>query len=146
MDETYKPDAFMGFFKLIYALIIFLIILGASYYFSRFIGRKATRKNKLMKHIEALSFGNDKSVHIVKICDEFYLISCSQKDICLLDKLSKDTFKDDIYDIESKLEDVNFQDYLDNTYDNENLEGNKYSIKHNIEKLKKIVKGNRTNE
>ena len=146
MDGLYKPDAYMGFFKLVYALIVFLMILGVSYYFSRFIGRKVTGKNKLMKHIESLSFGNDKSIHIVKICDEFYLISCSQKGVYLLDKLTKDGLKDAINDICSKLEDVNFQDYLDNTCDNENLEGNKYGIKHNIEKLKKIVKGNKTNE
>ena len=146
MDDLYKSNAFMSFFKLIYIFIIFLVVLGISYYFSRFIGKNVTGKNKLMKHIETISFGNDKNLHIVQICNEFYLISSSQKGVSLLDKLPGEVINNISYDINCKADDESFENYLDNAYDNINPDYNKYNIKQSIEKLKKVVKGNKTNE
>lgn len=145
MENFNESSSYVSFFKMVYVLIVFIIILGISYYFSRFIAKRIGGKNKYMKHIETISFGNDKNIHIVQICDAFYLISSSQKGICLLEKLPDNILKDESCDINCKQESASFESYLEHTYDNEGF-NKRYNIKQNIEKLKKIVKGNRTDE
>jgi len=143
MDGLYESNGFMSFLKMIYILIVFFIVLGISYYFSRFIGRRASGKNRFMKLIETLSLGNDKHLHIIKVCNEYYLISSSQKGICLVDKLADESFKEQITNDDSY---GDFDSYLDNAYDNTNIFSGRNSIKHNIKKLNKIIKGNKGNE
>lgn len=96
-----------------------------------------------MKLIETLSLGNDKHLHIIKVCNEYYLISSSQKGICLVDKLADESFKEQITNDDSY---GDFDSYLDNAYDNTNIFSGRNSIKHNIKKLNKIIKGNKGNE
>lgn len=145
MNSLKETSSLMSFFKIIYVIIVFLIVLGISYYFSKFIGKRVTCKNKLMRHIETISFGNDKSLHIVQVSDKFYLISCSQKGICLLEKLPDNILKNEHYNINSEQEPESFEGYIENVYDNADL-NNRLSIKQNIEKFKKIVRGNKTDE
>ena len=122
------------------------MILGLSYYFTKFIGKKVTGKNRLMRHIETISFGSDKNLHIVQICDEFYLISSSQRGICLLEKLSSDIFKDSSFDMNRNSEPIDFDSCLDDNYENIDVYKNGYSIKQSLEKLKNIAKRNKTDE
>ncbi|HCJ58197.1 hypothetical protein SDC9_151177 [bioreactor metagenome] len=144
MNAYNETSVFMGFFKLIFILIIFLMILGLSYYFTKFIGKKFTGKNRLMKHIETLPFGNDKNLHIVQICGEFYLISSSQRGVCLLEKLSSDLLSS--FDMDRNSESIDFDNCLDDSYENIDVYKNRYSIKQNLEKLKNIAKRNKTDE
>ncbi|SHJ05913.1 flagellar biosynthetic protein FliO [Lutispora thermophila] len=143
MNGLYESNGFMSLLKLIYIIIIFLIVLAFSYYFSKFIGRRVTGKNKHMKLIETLSFGNDRRLHIIKVCDEFYLISDSLKGIYLIDKLTDEKMKDQLMNSDGFND---FDSYLINTYSNMDLHHSTNGIKHNIEKLKKIIKGIKKNE
>ncbi len=88
-----NTNLFMSLLKLIYLVIIFLLILAVSHYFSKFIARRNLGKNKIIKHIETLSLGYDKNIYIIKVGEEYFLISSTQKNICLLDKLSGDELK-----------------------------------------------------
>jgi len=143
MDGMYESNGFMSLLKIIYILIVFIIVLGISYYFSRFIGKRVSGKNKFMKIIETLTLGNDRHLHIIKVCNEYYLISSSQKGICLVDKIEEEAFKeqianDNIYG--------DFESYLDNAYDDGSIFSSQNSIKKHIEKLNKLIKGNKGNE
>lgn len=143
MGGLYESNGFMSLLKVIYIIVIFFIVLVISYYFSKFIGKRAIGKNKHMKLIETLSFGNDRHLHIVKVCDEFYLISDSQKGMCLVDKLTDEKLKDQLVNNDGFSD---FDSYLNNTYDNIEIYHSRDGIKYGIEKLKKIIKGNKKNE
>lgn len=120
------------------------MILGLSYYFTKFVGKKFTGKNRLMKHIETLSFGNDKNLHIVQICGEFYLISSSQRGICLLEKLSSDLLSSS--EMNQNSESIGFDSCLDDSYEDIDVYKNGHSIKQSLERLKNIAKRNKTDE
>lgn len=142
-----EPNFFMSILKLIYLIIIFLIILGASYYLSKFIAKKNSVKNKHMKIVETLSLGYDKNIHIIKIGETFFLVSSTQKEINLLDRLSKEEmdkemmFKKEILDENKK----QFDDYYDEL-NYKDLRGYEVNIRKNIKKLKNFIKGSRADD
>lgn len=142
-----ESNFFMSILKLIYLIIIFLIILGASYYLSKYIAKKNSRKNRLMKLVETLSLGYDKNIHIIKIGEVFFLVSSTQKGINLLDKLSKEEIdKQMLFNRETLDEDgQQFRDYIDEfTY--KDIRGYESNIRKNINKLKNFIKGSRAND
>jgi len=143
MDGLYESNGFVSLLKVVYILIVFFIVLGISYYFSRFIGKRASGKNKFMKLIETLTLGNDRHLHIVKVSNKYYLISSSQKGICLVDKLEDEAFIEQINNVDIY---GDFDSYLDSAYDNTNIFSDQNSIKNHIKKLNKLIKGNKRNE
>ncbi|NLM43534.1 MAG: FliO/MopB family protein [Clostridiales bacterium] len=143
MNGFYETSGFMNVLKVIYIIIVFAIVLGISYYFSKFIGKRMTKQNKHMRIIETLTLGNDRHLHIVSIYSQFYLISSSQKGICLIDKITDNNLIEQLtYEIDGL---SSLDSYLNNVDDD--LESYHYnnSFKNNIKKLKNLIKGNRKN-
>lgn len=143
-----EPNFFMGILKLIYLIIIFLIILGASYYLSKFIAKKNSVKNKHMKIVETLSLGYDKNIHIIKIGETFFLVSSTQKGINLLDRLSKEEMDKEMM-FKKEILDENKKQFDDGYYDELNykdLRGYEANIRKNINKLKNFIKGSRSDD
>jgi len=143
MNGFYETNGFMNFLKVIYIVIVFAMVLGISYYFSKFIGKKIAKQNKHMKIVDTLTLGNDRYLHIVSIYNKFYLISNSQKGLFLIDKLTDEEL---IEQLTYEIDDINSLDNDLNIFNN-NLESYQYknNIKNNINKLKNLIKGNRRN-
>lgn len=142
-----EHSAFIDFLKLIYYILIFLIILGASYYLTRYIAKKSSNKNRLIRLIETFSLGHDKNIHIISLGEKFFLISSTQKEINLIDKFSKEEFENLMsFQKEIKEEEKQgFNSFIDYS-DYEKANDYKSGIKKIIQKLKYFVRGSRTDD
>lgn len=141
-------NAAMGFGSTIYGILYFLfmsaVILGAAYFATKYLARRGLNRsgNKNLKIIESVSLGIDRSLLLVKVGEQYLLLGSTQKNITMLseidsEKLSTTTFKD----VYSKIESVNTENYMD-TMHNEAQGVN--TIKHSLNRLKSIVRGNKT--
>ncbi|MCK9216519.1 MAG: flagellar biosynthetic protein FliO [Firmicutes bacterium] len=143
LDKDSNMSFFMGLMKIMYILIVFLIILCASYYLSRFIARKNFGKNKIMKLVETLSLGYDRNVYIIRIGENYFLISSTQKNINFLYKLSEEDIKNAILE-QKKGSDFKFDNILSDVNDEASydVEGkNQESITNSIFKVIKKIRG-----
>lgn len=142
-----EPNFLMSILKLIYLIIVFLIILAASYYLSKFIAKKNYRKNKRMKLVETLSLGYDKNLHIIKIGETFFLISSTKNGINLLDRLSKEEIDEEMV-LKNEIlgeDGQQFDDYIEElAY--KDIRGYESNIRKSIKKLKNFIKGSRADD
>jgi flagellar protein FliO/FliZ len=79
----------MNFFEVLAFIIIFGSILFLAYVASKFV---ASKSNNLMKSrhiqvIESVSLGIDKRLMLVKVGEQYYLLSSTSKQIELIDKV-----------------------------------------------------------
>lgn len=93
LSENSEISFFMSLMKIVYILIVFLIILGGSYYLSKFLARKNFGRRKIMRIVETLSLGYDRNIYIISIGKDYFLISSAQKNINFLYKLSEEDIK-----------------------------------------------------
>lgn len=139
-------------------VLVFSSILFLAYVTTKYIGKKTNRimKGKHVSVIETVSLGFDSKLHLVKVADEYILISCSGKNIQMLKTIEMEEKNEDIKINNSNI--VNFKDFFqkclnnfkfkdDKEYDEnldknvaegnfENLKGEK--IKRNLKKLKEF--------
>ena len=84
-------DMLISFFVFV---IVFGSILFLAYVTTRFIGNKSGRalKGKHINIVETVSLGLDSRLHLVKIGEEFVLISASGKNVQMLTKVNIDGY------------------------------------------------------
>ncbi|WZL74855.1 flagellar biosynthetic protein FliO [Clostridiaceae bacterium 35-E11] len=77
-------------------IFIFLIILVLAYYTTKIVGKKSNMYfgNKNLKIVERISLGMDKSIYIISICENYYLLAVTKQNIELIDKLNPESIKD----------------------------------------------------
>ncbi|OGO78426.1 MAG: hypothetical protein A2Y23_03600 [Clostridiales bacterium GWB2_37_7] len=138
-------NSMYSFFKTIYYLIMFALILAAAYYASKFLARKgmAQNKSKTMKLMESMPMGADKSLHVVKIGAQYFLIGSAAKSLFMISELDKDKLYEEQIDVAININ--NFE------YEDDSIEGKDFntylsSMKHNLHKLKSMVRGNNSDE
>lgn len=78
--------------RLITFLILFLIIIGIAYLTTKFLGGKGRNllDKKNLKIIEKISLGLDKSLFLINLENQYYVITVTKNNIQLIDKLNKD--------------------------------------------------------
>ncbi|HOM43253.1 MAG TPA: flagellar biosynthetic protein FliO [Bacillota bacterium] len=123
-------------YGILYFLFMSAVILAAAYYVTRFLSKRSIKNagNKNLKILEAAPLGFDKSILLVKAGEQYLLLGSTQKSITLLSELDPEKL--------SIADDESFEAYL-NSFQEENKTGMN-SIKNNLNKLKSIVRGNRT--
>jgi len=99
-----------GFFsvllKIVYFLIVFGIIVLLAYFTTKVIGKRVSlNTGKYMRIVDTLFMGNDRTLVIVQVQDEFLLMSCSVKGIEIVKKL--DDFSEGMDEAQGT-----FDDYL----------------------------------
>lgn len=140
-----------GFLKFVYFTVIFVLVLAAAYLFSKYISKKGFIKsnNKNIKLIESFSLGVDKNLYLIDVAGEVFLISSTQKGINLVSEIKSENV------ILNKVEDINidnskkFNDYLndaDSQYAVSDFNDSMGNVKESIKKLKKMVRGNKSND
>lgn len=80
-------------FQLIIVLVIFVIVLFATYYVTKWIAgyQKAQLHNNNFKVIETMKVTSNKYLQIVRVGkDDFYVIGIGKDEISMLGKLSKE--------------------------------------------------------
>lgn len=140
-------SGFKSFLKAIYYIIMFALILAAAYYVTKFLAKRgiAQGRTKTMKLMESMPLGVDKSLQIVKVGSQFFLIGSTAKNMFLISELDGDKLllnvQDGSFDLsgieiesyEDGIETKDFSDYLD-------------SVKQNLYKLKSLVRGKNGDE
>ena len=78
-------------FRFLTFFVIFFIILAAAYYTTRYISNKSITfmNHKNLKIVERISLGLDKSMYMISVDSQYYLIACSKNSIDLIDKFDK---------------------------------------------------------
>ncbi len=136
-----------SFFKAIYYLIMFGLILAAAYYSSKFLSRKALGRGsaKNMKLVESMPMGADKSLHLVKVGSQYFLIGSASKSLFMMSEIEKEKLFEAQQNDGLNLENYEIENYEDNL---SNKDFNSYfsSVKNNLNKLKSMVRGNNSDE
>ncbi len=148
LGQTGAGNAAMNAGSTIYGILYFIfmsaVILGAAYYVTKFIARKGlnTSGNKNLKVIETVHLGVDKSLLLVKVGEQYLLLGSTQKTITLLTEVNKEKLTiNSTNDICSNMDRESIENYMDRLQ-GENEDVN--SIKRNLNRLKSIVRGNKT--
>lgn len=73
-------------------LIIFFIVLGLTYFTTRFVGnyQKMQGFNRNFEPVETLRIGNNKFLQIVRVGKRYFLIAIGKDDINMLSELSEE--------------------------------------------------------
>lgn len=136
-----------NFFKAIYYIVMFALILAAAYYVTKFLAKKGMvqGKTKTMKVVESMPLGVDKSLHLIKVGTQYFLIGSASKNMFLISELDEEKLfqcqEGDILNLDEieaagykeAIQAKDFKDYLS-------------SVKQNVHKLKSIVRGSNDNE
>ncbi|HQD28521.1 flagellar biosynthetic protein FliO [Acetivibrio saccincola] len=120
-------------------VLVFGSVLFLAYIVTKYIGKKTSRimKGKHITVIETVSLGFDNKLHLVKVADEFILISCSGKNVQMLKTIDINEEKEDIKKDNSNI--VNFKDFFQKCLGSFKVkDGNEY----NKNSHKNISKGN----
>ncbi|MDR1700259.1 MAG: flagellar biosynthetic protein FliO [Lachnoclostridium sp.] len=78
--------------QLIMIIVIFLMILAATYYTTRFIGKSGMvqMQSKNIKVFETFKIAPNKYIQIIKLGDKYYAIGVSKENISFLAELSQE--------------------------------------------------------
>lgn len=132
-----------SFFKAIYYLVMFTLILTAAYFITKFIARKglAQGKSKTMKLMESMPLGVDKSLHLVQVGSQYFLIGSASKSMVLISELDQEMLFE-----EALKSAVNINDFDYDSFD-ENVQGSDFNsylnlFKDQMQKIKSKVRGN----
>lgn len=142
-----QSNIYYDFFKAIFYIIMFALILAAAYYTTKYLAKNgmAQGKTRTMKLIESMPLGADRSLHIVKVGAQFFLIGSAAKNMFLISELEEDklllNLDENLFNLngveiesyEDSIEAKDFGTYLD-------------SVKQNLHKLKSMVRGKKDNE
>ncbi|MFZ5352069.1 MAG: flagellar biosynthetic protein FliO [Bacillota bacterium] len=136
-----------SFFKFLYTIFMFALILAVTYYVTRFIARKGAVKSrtKNMKVVESLPLGMDKSLLLVKVGKQYVLLGNSSKSLTYFSSFDHD--KLGLFEGDTEVEEYtdSFDTYLDELKDEqESFYAN--PVKSNLNKLKALVRGTKNNE
>lgn len=120
-------------------VLVFGSILFLAYVTTKYVGKKtnSVMKGKYVKVIETVSLGFDNRLYLVKVADEFILISSSGKNVQMLKTIEMIEQKEDINI--TKPNTVNFKDFFQNCLDNFKIKGNSEKIEDVDENM---LKGN----
>jgi flagellar protein FliO/FliZ len=144
----------------IYAIFAFIIVFGLLIFSTRFLSYKSKKvlNGKYMQVVESLSLGVNNRLHLIKIDNEFYLISATNKNVEFLTKVNIGDYKEDeiknpiteIMDFKSVLKkNINFnfssknetksQDIFKNSRSSDENQESELVFKNNLKKLKNLT-------
>lgn len=132
-------------YGILYFLFMSAVILGAAYFATKYLARKGLNpaKNKNLKVIETVPLGIDKSLLLVKVGEQYLLLGSTQKNISLLSAIEQEKLTiTNTAEVYSSTEGEGIETYMDTVREVQGKHGMS-SVKHNLNKLKSIVRGNR---
>lgn len=135
-----------SFFKAIYYLVMFALILAAAFYATKFLARKGLGKtsSKTMKLVESMPLGADKSLHLVKVGNQYFLIGSASKSMFMMSEIQQDK----LFEEQDSTSGMNGYEYVayEDSIEIKDLGSYLGSVKNNLNKLKSMVRGNNNNE
>ncbi|HYE10836.1 MAG TPA: flagellar biosynthetic protein FliO [Patescibacteria group bacterium] len=140
-------DGVESFFRTIYYLFMFALILAAAYYITKFLARKgiAQNKSKTMKLMESMPLGADRSLHLIQVGTQYFLIGCASKGMILISELDQDKLFEEQPNSAINLNDFDYESF-DEGFKGKDFGTQINSVKNNLKKLKSMVRGNNDDE
>jgi len=134
-------------YGILYFLFMSMVVLGAAYFATKFIAKKGRTSmgSKNLKIVETVSLGLDKSLILVKAGKQFLLLGSTPKGINFLAELEAESISLSDADALRGLEGENIEEYLEKLRKSPESSG-AATIKSNLNKLKSIVRGSRSDE
>ncbi len=79
--------------RLITFIFLFLIVIGGAYFTTKYISGKnrSFMQQKNLKVIERISLGVDKSIYLINLENQYYLLTTTKNNIGLIDKFDKES-------------------------------------------------------
>lgn len=149
--KNMSSSFYYDFFRFVFSLAMFALILVIAYFVTKFIAKKSSfrTKTKNMKIIEMLPLGVDKNITLVKVGQQYVLLGNVTKNIVFLSKFNEEELG--LIESEEKKNEYtdDFDSYLDeySSKSNDNYykteESYIVNIKNNLNKLKTMVRGNK---
>jgi flagellar protein FliO/FliZ len=136
-----------SFFKTIYYLLMFALILAATYYVTKFLARKGMgqSKTKHMKLLESMPLGVDKSLHLVKVGTQYFMLGTASKSMFMISELEQDKLFEEQLNSAIDINEFDYDSY-DNSIEAKDFSTYLNSVKSNLYKLKSMVRGNNRDE
>lgn len=136
-----------SFFKTIYYLIMFALILAAAYYVTKFLAQKGMvqGKSKTMKLVESMPLGADRSLHLVKVGSQYFLIGSASKNMFMMSEIDRDKLFEEQLEGAVSIESFEYDNY-DDSIEVKDFSTYLNSMKNNLNKLKSMVRGNNSDE
>jgi flagellar protein FliO/FliZ len=152
-----------SFFKLMYSIVIFALILVIAYFVTKFIAKKGTfgNNNKNLKMIEALPLGMDKCVYLVKAGEQYLLLAGTKNNLTLVSTIESNMLSlGEIPEAHTKNITENFENIINRYKRTEKESDTNYisrahiasdddymaSTKMKLNNLKSMVRGNKLDE
>jgi flagellar protein FliO/FliZ len=137
----------LTFWKFLYFVFVFGLILAITYYVTHIIAKKSTvkSKSKNMNIVETLPISMDKNVLLIKVGKQYVLLGNTPKNLIYLSTFEMDKLGLNEDDAINNEYEVNFDSYLEDYKGNSS---NKFenSINVSLKKLKSMVRGTKFNE
>ena len=130
----------------IYAIFAFIIVFGLLIFSTRFLSYKSKKvlNGKHMQIVESLSLGVTNRLHLIKIDNEFFLISATNKNIEFLTKVNIGDYKEE--EIKNPITEViDFKSVL-KRYTNFNFNSQKRNENESQDILKQNIKRSGENQ
>ena len=128
-------------FKSVIYVVIFIVVIFLAIYGTKFIARKSQSllKSKYIHIIDSVNVGQNTKIIIAKISNYIYIISISNNQTFLIDKMKMDEFFENIKndDFEKYLNEY----MLNNRYEENNSLNIKVKAKEVLDKFKSTKKG-----
>lgn len=131
-------------YGVLYFIFMSAVILGAAYCVTKYLARKGLGQanNKNLKIVETVHLGVDKSLLLVKVGEQYLLLGSTQRNINFLTAVDQGKLTvNSTGEVYNNMDGESIESYMDKLQD-ENEDMN--SIKRNLNKLKSIVRGNKT--
>lgn len=69
------PDSLTALFTILKMIVILIAVIFLANFILRLLNKQMKKQNMIMNIIERIPLNNNSSLYIVKICDEYYLVS-----------------------------------------------------------------------
>lgn len=83
------------FFQILWGVVVFSCMLFLLYVVTKYIGTKVGKvmKGKIINIVETINLGMDKQIHLIKVGEQFILISSSGRNISFLTNVQMDGYE-----------------------------------------------------
>lgn len=141
-----QADTGSTLYGIFYFIFMSAIILGAAYYVTKYIAKRGFKAsgNKNLKIVESVSLGIDKSLMLVKVGEQYLLLGSTQKSISMLAEIDQKKLNTgNSSGVYGNLDGESAEAYMAEL-DNEAERPDMTLVKKNLNKLKSIVRGNKS--
>lgn len=144
---SFAENGFYTFFKTIYYILMFALILAAAYYVTKFLAKKGIAQNKSrnMKVIESMPLGPDKRLNLVKVGSQYFLIGSTVRNMFMISEVDPEKLFEEQAEDAEIMDNFDY-DSIDDSFEVKDFGTQLNAVKKNLYKLKSMIRGSNKDE